>query len=61
MNLLPHTVLDLYTMPVIKNFQTLDTLLPVYNILKEKQCYEPLFLNVLAPTIPRDPIILFKS
>ena len=47
---------DLYTLP-IKDFQTsltLDTLLPVYNILKEKQCYEPLFLNDLAPTIPRD-------
>ena len=46
----------LFTLPV-KDFHTLSTLyalLPVYNALKEKQYYEPLFLNDLAPTIPRD-------
>ena len=46
----------LFTLPV-KDFHTsstLDALLPVYNALKEKQYYEPLFLNDLAPIIPRD-------
>ena len=44
----------LFTLPV-KDFHTsstLDALLPVYNALK--QYYEPLLLNNLAPTIPRD-------
>lgn len=46
----------LFTLPVtdLHTSSTIDALMPVYNALKEKQYYDPLFLNDLAPTTPRD-------
>ena len=43
-------VVALFTL-LVKHFHTLDALLPIYDALKEKQCYEPVLLNDLAPTI----------
>ena len=54
-----HSICDvvvLFTLP-IKDLQTSSTilaLLPICNALKEKQYYEPLFLNDLIPNMPRD-------
>ena len=54
-----HSISDtvvIFTLPVayFHTSSTIDAQLPVYDALKEKQYYEPLFLNDLAPTTPRD-------
>lgn len=48
--------LSLFTLPVqdLQSSAVIGTLLPIYNALKDKEYFEPLLINDLMPSSPRD-------